>query len=330
MEVSVGTKSGLAVFICMIVFSATLAQGQQKGQYMPGQYGLNAGVLPDPGFTYANMDINYSADSLNNSDGNAVPLTGSYDIWAIENIFYYVPKFKVLGGRFAPMIIVPTLANGSVTLGSLNSPNAAINAGGFGLADTWVQPVTLGWNFKRLDTYVGYAFVAPTGRYTPGASDNIGSGYWGNDFFNGITAYLTKNKATTANLYSNWEFHGSKTTGQGTSLTPGQAFTIEWGLGQTVPLKKNFSQLAQIGLIGYDQWQITSNGGLLTPNVPASAVPFYSVHAIGFQTNYIVPAKALNFFFKFEPEYRALARPQGRTIVFGGSVTFHRPKPAKP
>jgi hypothetical protein len=28
--------------------------GQQKGQWLPGQFGLNAGVIPEPGITYAN------------------------------------------------------------------------------------------------------------------------------------------------------------------------------------------------------------------------------------------------------------------------------------
>jgi hypothetical protein len=53
---------------------------------------------------------------------------------------------------------------------------------------------------------------------------------------------------------------------------------------------------------------------------------------VGFQTNFILPAKSLAFFFKYEPEYSAKARPQGRTIVFGGSYTFKFPKapPAKP
>jgi hypothetical protein len=323
-------KSGLAVFICVFVFGVLPVRGQQKGQYIPGQQGLNTGVLPDPGFTYASMTVNYSADTLKNSNGNSVPLSGSYDIWAMENIFYYVPKFKFLRAKLAVMVVAPTAANGSLTLGSINFPNLALEAGGFGIADTWVQPVTLGWNLRRVDFYAGYAFMAPTGRYTPGASDNIGSGYWGNHFTTGTTLYLTKNKGTTANLFTDWEFHGSKTTGAGTTASPGQTFTTEWGLGQVLPLKKDFSKLLQLGLIGYDQWQVSNNGGLASPNIPASALPYYSVHAIGFQTNFILPAKALNFFFKFEDEYRALARPQGRTIVFGGSFTFRIPKLGAP
>jgi hypothetical protein len=302
-------KLGLAILICILIFGGNPAGAQQKGQYMPGQQGLNAGVLPDPGFTYANMTINYSADTLRNGGGTSVPLTGSYDVWAIENIFYYVPKFKLLGAKLAFMVVAPTLANGSLTLGSLQFPNVAINAGGFGVADTWVQPVTLGWSLKRADVWVGYAFMAPTGRYTPGASDNVGSGYWGNHLQTGTTVYLTKNKATTANLYTDWEFHGSKTTGNGTNATPGQTFTTEWGLGQVLPLKKDFSRLLQLGLIGYDQWQVSNNGGLASPLIPANSLPYYSVHAIGLQTNLILPVKAVNLFFKFEDEYKALARP---------------------
>ncbi len=322
-------KLGLTLVVFLIIFSVVPANAQQKGQYIPGQEGLNAGVLPDPGFTYANLTINYSADILKNANGNSVPLTGSYDIWAIENAFYYIPKFKFLGAKLGFLVVVIP-ANGSLTLGAINFPNVAVNAGGEGIADTWVQPATLAWSLKRADVKVGYAFMAPTGRYTPGASDNIGSGYWGNHFVTGTTVYLTKNKGTTANLFTDWEFHGSKNIATGAKVTPGQAFTTEWGLGQVLPLKKDFSRLLQLGVIGYDQWQVSDNGGFITPKVPASTVPYYSVHAIGFQTNFLLPAKALNFFFKFEDEYRAFARPEGRTIVFGGSYTFRIPKPTPP
>jgi hypothetical protein len=299
---------------------------QQKGQYIPGQQGLNAGVLPDPGFTYANLTINYSADSLKNASGNSVPLAGSYDVWANENIFFYVPNFKLLGAKLEFMVAAPIVANGSLTLGSLNFPNIALNAGGDGIADTWVQPVTLGWKLSRAELYAGYAFMAPTGRYTPGASDNIGSGYWGNHFVTGSTFYITQNKGTSANLFTDWEFHGSRATGAGTNLTPGQAFTMEWGLGQVLPLKKDLSRLLQLGLIGYDQWQVSDNGGLVLPRVSASLLPHYSVHAIGFQSNFILPHKSLTFYFKYEDEYRAFARPEGHTIVFGGSWTLRIPE----
>jgi hypothetical protein len=340
-------KSIAVILALLILGFVSPLLGQQKGQWVPGQFGLNAGVIPDPGITYANLAVNYSAGRLNNSSGSQIVqnVTGTYSFWADENILYYVPHHKFLGGYFMPYVAI-NYASGSVVAALpplLPGTTSAINlsAGGSGLADTFFQPINIGWHFaKRVDFNVGYAFTAPTGRYTAGASDNVGSGYWGNDITSGTTLYITKNHGTTANLATAWEIHGQKTvaslvSGQLSKITPGQAFTQEWGIGQVLPLKKNMSQLAQLGLVGYDQWQVSSNGGnYLVAGIPVSAsrVPYYSVHGIGVQANYILPAKALALFFKYYDEYSAKARPQGRTIVFGGSWTFRipKPQPAKP
>jgi len=85
--------------------------------------------------------------------------------------------------------------------------------------------------------------------------------------------------------------------------------------------------------LDYDQWQVSSNGGpYLVAGIPvdASKVPYYSVHGIGVQANYILPAKSLVGFFKYYDEYSAKARPEGRTIAFGFSYTLKIPKAAKP
>jgi hypothetical protein len=336
------SKVETAVLACMLLAGAPSALAQQKGQWVPGQFGLNAGVIPEPGFTYANLALNYSASRLNDSSGNRVlqNVTGTYAFWVDENIFYFVPKQKFLGGYFMPYVAL-SYASGEVVADlSLASTNLTAGGGGSGFADMYVEPLNLGWHLKRADVAVGYAFTAPTGRYTAGASNNVGSGYWGNNITSGTTFYITKNKATTANLATDWEIHGQRQTastpsGQFSEKTPGQAFTDEWGVGQILPLKKDFSRLLQLGLVGYDQWQVSSNGGtLIVAGIPinASAIPYYSVHGIGFQSNFILPAKDLAAFFKYYDEYRALARPQGRTIVFGFSWTLRipKPQPAKP
>jgi hypothetical protein len=54
------------------------------------------------------------------------------------------------------------------------------------------------------------------------------------------------------------------------------------------------------------------------------------VHAIGVQSNFILPKKAFLAFFKYYDEYRALARVQGRTFVFGLTWTLRIPKPEPP
>jgi hypothetical protein len=319
---------------------ASSALAQQKGQWVPGQFGLNAGSIPNPGITYANLALNYSAGRLNDSSGNRVSqrVTGTYAFWVDENIFYYVPKHKVLGGYFMPYVAL-NYASGSVVADlSLAGNNLSAGAGGSGFADMYVQPVNLGWHLKRADVNAGYSFFAPTGRYTAGASDNVGSGYWGNNITSGTTFYVTKNKGTSANLSTDWEIHGQRKTastpaGQFSNKTPGQAFTDEWGVGQVLPLKKDFSRLLQLGLVGYDQWQVTSNGGTVIVAgipVPAKTIPYYSVHGIGVQSNFILPAKNLAAFFKYYDEYSAKAAPQGRTFVFGFSWTLRIPKAQPP
>ncbi len=331
-------KFSTVLLILTLLAGASPVLAQQKGQWVPGQFGLNAGAIPDPGFTYANIALSYSAGQLNNSNGDKLPgITGTYSFWVDENIFYYVPKHKFLGGYFMPYVALNYATGQLVAEIAAGATNLGAAGGGSGFADMYVQPLNIGWHFgNRVDFVAGYAFTAPTGRYTAGASDNVGSGYWGNNITSGTTLYITKNKGTTANLATDWEIHGQRTVasvpaGQTSKITPGEAVTIEWGLGQVLPLKKDMSLLAQLGVVGYDQWQVSSNGGnYLVAGIPvaASKLPYYSGHAIGVQGNFILPAKNLVGFFKYFDEYHALARPQGRTIDFGFSWTLRIPKPA--
>jgi hypothetical protein len=77
----------------------------------------------------------------------------------------------------------------------------------------------------------------------------------------------------------------------------------------------------QLGLVGYDQWQITDNSG-----IAASVAPYYSAHALGFQANFVEQKKGLVLFFKYYNEQNAKAHPEGDTFVFGGSWTIRLPK----
>jgi hypothetical protein len=312
--------------------------GQQKPQWVPGQAGLNAGIAPSPGFSYVNISINYRASAFNGPNGSAIPVTGSYNVWAVENMFYGVvaPNDWHTNIVFV-LAITPATGSLSADIATQNPgiPNLSAAGGGSGLADTFVEPVGLAWHLKRADLQIGEAVVVPTGRYTPGATNNVGCGYFGNHLIDGITYYITKNKGTSANIFTDWEVHGGKDGTNGTVKTPGQAFTLEWGLGQVLPLKKNFSQLLQVGLIGYDQWQVTANGGTVpigstNVTIPASTLPYYSVHALGGQGTYILPMKNLNFYVKGEHEYTAYSHFVGTTIVFGGVWTLRIPKPSPP
>ena len=164
----------------------------------------------DPGFTYANLAVNYSADQLNNASGNPFPhVNGTYSFWLDENIIYYVPSQKILGGYFMPYITL-SYATGEL-VADISGTNLSSGGGGSGFADIYVEPINFGWHLgDRVDFNAGYAFTAPTGRYSPGASDNVGSGYWGHNITTGTTLYVTKDHGTTVNLATDWEIHGSR------------------------------------------------------------------------------------------------------------------------
>jgi len=327
-----------SIIVILIVGLAGTLHGQQKPQWLPGQIGLNAGILPSPGFSYVNMAVRYNAGRFNGPSGNAIEApnliaNGNYTVWADENIIYYVPDLKILGGNLGFMLVL-TPVSGNLTADILpNLTDLTATAGASGLTDLWVQPFTLGWHLKRADVQVAEAIVAPTGRYNPGASDNVGMGYFGNHLQTGTTYYITKDKGTSANLFTDWEVHGARQGTNATDKTPGQAFSMEWGVGQVLPLKKDFSELLQAGVVGYDQWQVTANSGTApipgtNLTVDASLIPYYSVHAIGVHVNYILPTKDLVGFFKYYHEYEAYSHFQGSTIVFGASWTLRIPKPA--
>lgn len=149
------------VLACILLGGFLFASAHQKGQWVPGQFGLSAGVIPDPGITYANLSLNYSASRLNDSDGNRIlqNVTGTYSFWLNENVAYYVPNHKVLGGYFMPYVCV-NFANGSL-MADIPGTNLGVNGGGASFADLYVQPVKIKALCRRMsDSMIMRVFSA--------------------------------------------------------------------------------------------------------------------------------------------------------------------------
>jgi hypothetical protein len=67
-------------------------------------------------------------------------------------------------------------------------------------------------------------FPRPTGRFTEGASDNVGSGYWTPTLSSGQTTQLTRNNTVTFSVFELYEWH---TTQQGTRTKPGDTINLD-------------------------------------------------------------------------------------------------------
>ena len=198
-----------------IFLEPTLGRAQNRGVYPLGMSATNSGVTPDSGFSYSNQFLFYARDSHRGTNGEVLA-TGQNSVMMDMNGFVWVSKGTILGGaRFSASATLP-IANNSLS----SSVEGALSGGG-GFADSYYQPFILGWQTRRADIRVIYGFLAPTGRFTAGANDNVGSGYWTHVIAAGETVYLTNDKRTAVSAFQMYEFH---TTPGGNKHSSGSEF----------------------------------------------------------------------------------------------------------
>ena len=299
----------IAVSSVCLLTQALPARAQIRGLYTPGMAATNSGVLPSAGLTYQALFQPYSFDEAKAADGRHLPGNGKASVLVDQNIFLWVSKLTVLGGTYAAMADLP-VANTSLTavrFGAL--------AGGSGFADSYFSPFTLGWHQPRADLQAGYGFMAPTGRFSPGADDNTGGGYWGNFLTAGQTVYATASKGTAISAYEVYEFH---TTQKDTDLHPGQTFDIDYSVTQMLPLTHDKHTLLQLGIVGYGQYQTTDS---TRPLITTTDTP-YRVNALGASAGVVLPERKVSVDVKYFKEFSNEATVEGHSLQISAGVTF--------
>jgi hypothetical protein len=287
------------------------AVAQVRGVYPVGMNATNSGVTPEAGITYSNLFIFFSRDEEKDSQGNVVA-TGQNSIMMDLNSFVWVTKKKIegLGGAILSASATLPIANNSLT----SDITGTLSAGG-GFADSFYQPLILGWRKKRADIRAIYGFLAPTGRFEGGANNNVGSGYWTSVLSSGQTIYLTANRATALSAFEMYEFHGTQ---EGTAIHPGQTLNLDYSLTQAFPVKAGLR--IQLGLVGYGQWQTTDKHG---PTITAEeAGARYKVNGLGFAANAIFPGRKASIGLKYFHEFDCRSTYQGYTLQISGAITF--------
>ncbi|MFL5603979.1 MAG: transporter [Gemmatimonadaceae bacterium] len=270
---------------------------------------INAGVIPASGLTYSNLFIFNARDESKDTAGEVVE-TGNNAVMIDLNTFVWVSRETFLGGaRFS------AAATLLVSNNSLASDSAGQLSAGGGFADFYFQPFILGWTSNRVDVRAAYGVLAPTGRFTAGASDNVGSGYWTHAPSVGVTVFLTADRTTTLSAFHMYEFH---TVQEGTGIHPGQTANIDYSVARTVGVTDD-AQL-QLGVIGYGQWQTTDKTG---PTItPAQGSARYGVNALGFASNVVLPARQFSLGLKYFKEFSNRSTFQGYTLQITSAVTF--------
>ena len=304
------TASIISLGLAVILALRAPVQAQVRGVYPPGMNATNSGVTPQSGITYANLVVVFARDTLRGTSGE-ITGTGENSVILDMNSFVWVSKpQRILGSALYSASATLPIANNSLT----SDVNGTLGGGG-SFADSYYQPVILGWRKTRADIRAVYGFLAPTGKFSAGATNNVGSGYWTNAPSAGETFYLTKNRATAVSAFEMYEFHGTQ---QQTGIHPGETFNLDYSVTQTVSLQKDLR--LQFGLIGYGQYQTTDKAGLNVTPVQASA--HYSVNSLGAAANVIMPARKVSLGFKYFKEFANRSTFQGFTVQIAAAITF--------
>jgi hypothetical protein len=304
--------------LCVFAFVAvanfvvlTPVQAQVRGVYPVGMNATNSGVTPEAGITYSNLFVFFSRDEEKGPQGEILA-TGQNSIMMDMNSFVWVNKKEMgfLGGAVFSASATLPIANNSLT----SDLRGAISGGG-GFADSYYQPLILGWRKERFAIRAIYGFLAPTGRFSAGANTNVGSGYWTSVVSSGQTIYLNRSKATALSAFQMYEFHGTQ---EGTMVHPGQTFNLDYSLTQTFPIQSSLR--LQVGLVGYGQWQTTDKHG---PTItPEQAAAHYKVNALGLAANAVLPERKVSVGVKYFREFECRSTYQGYTLQISAAVTF--------
>ncbi len=194
----------------------TPADAQVRGVYPVGMNATNSGVTPEAGITYSNLFVFFSRDEEKGPDGEILA-TGQNSVIMDMNSFVWVSKKEIafLGGAVFSASATLPIANNSLT----SDVNGALSGGG-GFADSYYQPLILGWRKQRVAIRAIYGFLAPTGRFSAGANTNVGSGYWTSAVSSGQTIYLNPSKATAYRPFRCMNFTARKRAPWSTPARP--------------------------------------------------------------------------------------------------------------
>jgi len=151
----------------------TRVEAQNRGVYPLGMSAANSGLMSAAVFTYTNQLLSYAPDEATANDGATLPITGSNIVVMDMNTIAWFSTETVLGGaQYSASATLP-FAKNDLTF----DLNGKFN-GGAGFADSYYLPLILGWKKGSVPFRVLWGFLAPTGRFTAGANNSVGSGYW--------------------------------------------------------------------------------------------------------------------------------------------------------
>jgi len=272
-----------------------LLQAQPSAHYAPGAEGIDCASLPPPGVYFKDYNFFYTADQVNGPTGNKIGAADE-DVFLYANLprIIWITDTTFLGGFVGFDALLP-IENEQV---SVNTPGGPFYGSTFGIGDLFVES-TLSWHPKQFDFAVGTAVWAPTGNSAAPPTTRVGLGYWTFMQTAGATWHIDQERTWAVSALNRYEFN---TEQRDTHITPGQAYTLEWGVSKTL------AKVIDVGAVGYYQQQVTANTG-----APASSRN--RVAAVGPEVSVAFPKMMLFVSGRYNYEFMAENRAQGHSFT---------------
>ncbi|WP_020529603.1 SphA family protein [Flexithrix dorotheae] len=237
----------------------------QTGHYLPAFSNIRDMAKPTSGFFVLWYNYYQTSNSYYNRDGNKVdkvslseinpnlpdiPFDVGLNAFATAPAFFWAAKKPVLGGARYMAGIVPVYFSVKSSFNSEVSGSISDKLSGF--SDLYLTPLTLSWGFEKLDFTFAYGLYTPVGRYETGADDNLGLGFWTNQFQGFGYFYPVADKSTALMLGLTYEVN-SKIKDE--DFKPGNRFSLEYGISQYL------SEKLEVGVQGGNNWQVSDDKG---------------------------------------------------------------------
>lgn len=275
--------AAFAAFSLCAASSAALAT-EGASQYPDGAESFMAGAVPPPGFYFLNYVTHYSADRLNDSGGNKLPIDFSLRATAEVARLVWTSPYKVFGAHWGMQVIAPMV--------NLDYKVAGASHHQFGLGDVTLSPAILSWHWQHLHVAASLDIFAPTGKYDKALPLNIGANYWGFEPVLAATYITDGGFEVSAKL-----MYDINTRNEDTDYRSGQAFHMDYAVTQ------HWNNLS-FGVVGYVFVQTTEdNRAGVTVDNRARAF------AIGPGLKY--DFKGVSMIGKWQHDYVADNRPMG-------------------
>jgi len=296
-----------------VALTLQTANAQQLGHYIGGFTGLESGTSAPPGLYVAGFGLVEPIDTIKGPDGKTV-LRPKIDVSGAIAVYQVVFPQKILGGNYSLAFMVPVLNN------RFNSDLFNVSAEAAGVSDVLLMPIGLGWTKGRIDYSANYSFYAPSGDFDPAKALNPGLGFWEHQLQAGMTWNIDEKKLWNFAGMTTWEINMSKS---GLNLKPGPIFTGEYGFGRRFFTKYH---LMNAGIAGYASQKLSPDTGDINPLIKGDLDRGFGS---GAEWKFTDPIHKLAYDVRYEWQYRAELRTQGKTLIFSITYLDFLPPPKK-